>query len=179
MLTDVSPRIAIPSEFDDEQLAQLAKSPLMPSGQPLNLFATLAHEPQLLRRVNALGGYFVSRGRLDGRTRELAILRTAGSLGSEYELSHHRAAGERAGLSAEEIVAVAQPGMEHDWASTDRALLELVDELLARHTVTDVGWSGLDGVLDDGQRLELLVLVGFYAMIAGVLNAVGVEPDAS
>jgi 4-carboxymuconolactone decarboxylase len=172
------PRIAVPQHFDDEQAAQLAKSPILPSGRPLNLFATLAHEPQLMRRVNALGGYFVTRGRLDGRIRELAILRTAGLLGSEYELSHHRALGERAGLTAEEIAAVADPSIEHDWASADRALLELVDQLLAHHTVTDACWSGLDGVLDDGQRLELLVLVGFYAMIAGILNAVGVEPDA-
>jgi AhpD family alkylhydroperoxidase len=156
---------------------ELAKSPRTPSGQALNLFATLAHEPQLMRRVNALGGYFATRGRLDGRTRELAILRTAGALACEYELSHHRAAGEELGLTAHEVAAVADPGREHDWAPSDHAVLDLVDELLATHTVSDATWSGLDGVLDEGQRLELLVLVGFYAMIAGVVKAVGVEVE--
>jgi 4-carboxymuconolactone decarboxylase len=173
----VSPRIAVPSQFDDEQLRQLAKSPRTPSGRPLNLFATLAREPELMRRVNAMGGFFPTRGRLDGRTRELAILRTAGSLGCEYELSHHRPAGERLGLTPEEVAAAADPGIEHDWSRADGALLELVDELLARHTVTDARWSGLDGSLDDGRRLELLILVGFYAMLAGLLDAVGVELD--
>jgi 4-carboxymuconolactone decarboxylase len=171
----MSPRIPVPSRFDDEQMEELAKSPRTLSGQALNLFATLAHEPQLMRRVNALGGYFATRGRLDGRTRELAILRAAGSLTCEYELSQHRAAAEELGLTAQEVAAVANPGLEHDWAPSDRAVLELVDELLASHTVTDATWCGLDGVLDDGQRLELLVLVGFYAMIAGLVNAVGVE----
>lgn len=143
----------------------------------MNLFATLLHEPQLMRRVSALGGFFQTEGRLAGRTRELAILRTAGSLGCEYELSHHRPAGARVGLTAEEIAACVDPNVEHDWDAADRAVLEFVDELLDRHAVTDACWSGLDGVLDDGQRLELLVLVGFYAMLAGVLNAVGVELD--
>jgi 4-carboxymuconolactone decarboxylase len=174
----VPPRIAIPSQFDAEQLAQLAKSPRTSSGQPLNLFATLAHQPELMRRVNALGGFFPTRGRLEGRTRELAILRTAGSLGCAYELSHHRSAGERAGLTVQEVAAAGDAGVEHDWARADLALLEFVDELLARHTVAEARWSGLNGGLDDAQRLELLVLVGFYAMLAGLLNAVGVELDA-
>lgn len=65
----MAPRIPPPARFDDLQLAELAKTPRLPSGEPLNLFATLAHDPRLLRRVNALGGFFPTAGRPDGRTR--------------------------------------------------------------------------------------------------------------
>jgi 4-carboxymuconolactone decarboxylase len=175
------PRIPLPDPLDEAQLAELAKAPHTPSGAPLNLFATLAHDPRLLRRVNALGGYFPTRGHLDGRTRELAILRTAGTFGCDYELLHHRALGERLGLTADEVAALVagDGGAEvHPWSATDRALLDCIDELLARHTVSEARWVALDGILDDLQRLELLMIVGFYAMLAGMLNAVGVELDA-
>src|ERR1700733_3752610 len=102
----MAPRIPLPEPLDEAQLAELAKAPHTPAGASLNLFATLAHDPRLLRRVNALGGYFAVRGHLDGRTRELAILRTAGTLGCDYELLHHRALGERLGLTAAEVAAI-------------------------------------------------------------------------
>jgi 4-carboxymuconolactone decarboxylase len=173
----VPPRIPVPDPLDEAQLAELEKAPRTASGASLNLFATLAHDPRLLRRVNALGGYFPTRGHLDGRTRELVILRTAGTLGCDYELLHHRALGERLGLTGAEVTAIAERDDAYAWSSSDRALLDCVDELLARHTVGDERWAALDGLLDDVQRLELLMLAGFYAMLAGMLNAVGVELD--
>ena len=69
------------------------------------------------------------------------------------------------------------PASDHPWAPGYRAVLTAVDELLARHTVSDEAWSALDGVLADPERIELIVLVGFYVMIGGLVNAVGVTLD--
>jgi 4-carboxymuconolactone decarboxylase len=173
----MAPRIPVPDPLDEAQLAELEKAPRTPAGKSLNLFATLAHDPRLLRRVNALGGYFPTCGHLDGRTRELVILRTAGTIGCDYELLHHRALGERLGLTGPEVAAIADLDEDHPWSPADRALLDCIDELLATHTVSDERWAALDGLLDDVQRLELLMISGFYAMLAGMLNAVGVELD--
>jgi len=170
-------RIPLPAEFDDDQVRELAKSPVRRDGRPLNLFATLVRRPQLMRRVNALGGYFPRQGRLDGRTRELAVLRTAGSLGSEYELLHHRPTGERLGLTTAEVDAAADRALSHPWSPGDRALLEFTDAVLSQQPVSDECWAALDGRLDDDQRLELLILIGFYAMLARMLSVVGVELD--
>jgi hypothetical protein len=57
-------------------------------------------------------------------------------------------------------------------------LLRVTDELAADVDVSDAAWTGLEGVLDDGGRVELLVLVGFYRMLAGLLNGARVELDA-
>lgn len=173
----MAPRIPLPEQLDDEQLAELVKSPRRHDGQPLNLFATLVRLPQLMRRVNALGGYFPTRGTLDGRTRELVILRTAGLLRCEYELLHHRSEGERRGLTTAEVNAAADPELSHPWAPEDRALLGFTEEVVSRRPVSEECWSALDGVLDDDQRLELLILIGFYTMVAGMLTTVGVELD--
>ncbi len=173
----MSPRVQPLERFDDAQRAELAKAPKRPDGRPLNLFATLAHDPQLLRRVNALGGYFPRHGRLDVRTRELAILRTAARTGCAYEAHHHADPGAQAGLSPAELAAIADPARAHDWAPRDRALLAFVDALLEHHEVDDAGWSAVDGHLDERDRLELLILVGFYTMLGGLLSTVQVELD--
>jgi 4-carboxymuconolactone decarboxylase len=171
------PRISPPAPLDAEQRAELAKAPHTADGRPFNVFAALAHRPRLLRRVNALGGYFPRRDGLGGRRRELAILRTAAFVGSAYETAHHRVSAARLSLTPAEIDAVLAPASGHDWAAGDAAVLTAVDELLARHTVSEEAWSALDGVLADPERLELIVLVGFYVMIGGLVNTVGVTPD--
>jgi 4-carboxymuconolactone decarboxylase len=171
------PRISPPGVYDETQLAELAKAPHRPDGEPLNAFATLAHRPELMRRVNALGGYFPRSSQLPVRTREIAILRVAGTLDCAYELHHHGALALQAGLTQAEVQAAADAAIAHAWTAPERQILELTDALTAHTPVDDATWVALDGVLDDGQRLELLVLVGFYAMLAGVFNAVGVELD--
>jgi alkylhydroperoxidase family enzyme len=171
------PRIAPPERFDAVQLEQLAKTRPQPAGRPLNVFATLAHRPELLRRVNALGGYFPRHSTLALRERELVILRIGHRIASAYVVAQHRAIAADA-LAAGEIAAAADPSLAWEWSPADAALLAFTEELVADRTVSDATWSALDGVLDDDARLELVVLIGFYAMFGGMANALAIEVDA-
>jgi AhpD family alkylhydroperoxidase len=171
------PRIPPVVEPDEDQRERLAKAPRTADGAPLGLFATLAHRPRLMTRVNALGGALMFDSRIAARERELAILRTAGLSGCTYEITHHRGLGARAGLTDAEVDAAVDAAVAHPWGAADRALLQVVDEVASRADVSDARWSGLDGVLDAPQRLELLALVGFYRMLAGILNGARVAPD--
>lgn len=173
------PRIPPVADPDHEQRKLLAKTLITPDGRPLNLFATLAHRPQLLRRVNALGGYFMAHSALAFREREIVILRTGARARSAYEVAQHRRLGASAGLSEREIDALVDLQTEHPWSVDDQALVDLVDELVDSDTVSDEAWQALTGRYDDLQRLELLVLAGFYRMLAGLLNGIGVEIENS
>lgn len=170
-------RIAPVAAPDEAQRAALAKTPPGANGAPLNVFATLAHRPELLGRVNALGGYFRRRSTLPARERELVVLRVAARVASAYVATHHAIIGARAGLTTAEIAAARDPAVAYPWAPAERALLALADELLATHAVADATWAALDGHADEGQRLELLVLVGFYALMGGLANAAGTALD--
>lgn len=130
-----------------------------------------------MSRINALGGCLMFSSSIAARERELVILRTAASTGCDYEIHHHRLLGAESGLDQAEIAAALDPTIAHEWSSADRAILRVAEEVEARADVGDEAWEGLDGVLDDGQRLELLVLVGFYRLIAGVVNGTRVEID--
>jgi AhpD family alkylhydroperoxidase len=171
----VKPRVLPLKEPDDERLKLLAKTLPGPDGQPLNVFRTLAHKPELARRVNALGGYFVLSGSIPIRDRELVILRVASRCDCAYEAAQHRWIAAASGLSAAEIAAALDPSIDHDWRPADAALLAFADELLSTDTVSSSAWEAVD--VADTTCIELLVLVGFYRLLAGVLNGVGVEID--
>ena len=143
--------------------------------QPLNIFATLAHNPGLLRRQNQFGGRFLFRGSIDERAREIVILRSAYRSRSVYEFGQHTIIGERCGLRPDEIARLARSDVGEGWSPAERRLITMVDELSDDDCVTDETWAGLRADYDDGQLVEVLLLPGYYRMIAGFLNSAGVE----
>ena len=173
--TGSAPRIAPVSEPDEEQSELLSKTLLTKSGRPLNLFATLAHNPRLLKRFNMLGGFFLRHGTLPERERELVILRVAGLTGSEYEHAQHVVLGIEAGLSRDEIDRTAGP--VDAWTGDDRTLMQFVDEMVASDGASVTTWDDLARRFRQDQMLELVLLVGFYRMLAAFLIVVGVQVE--
>src|ERR1700761_2268448 len=173
----MQPRIHPVSDPDEDQIARLAQTPLGDDGEPLNVFATLAHRPQLMARVNALGSCLMFNSSILWRERELVILRTAATIGCDYELTHHRSLAATSGLTDAEIESAVRGDRDYPWTAADQALLDATDQLLERADLDDSTWNSLDGILDEPQRIELIVLVGFYRMLGGALNSLRVEVD--
>ncbi len=147
-------------------------------GPPLNIFRTLAHEPDLFRAFTRLGGYLLRDGRITAREREIVILRVGWRAGSEYEFGQHTVIGRAVGLTAEEITRLATDSVD-GWPDEDAALVRLADDLCADDVVSDETWRELDGRWDAGQLLELLVLAGYYRLVSGMLSSVGVALEAT
>jgi alkylhydroperoxidase family enzyme len=81
----MTPRIKPLAHHPEDLAALLAKTLAAPSGEPYNLFTTLAHHPKLLSRFNALGGLFMAHNELPTRDREIVILRVAARTRCAYE----------------------------------------------------------------------------------------------
>lgn len=171
------PRIPPLTDPDPEVAEILAKTRVRP-GPPLNIFATLANHPRLLKRFNVLGGLFLGRGLLPARERELVILRTGWLTHCEYEFAQHVVLGRAAGLGDDEIRRVTGDG--DGWPPGDAALLRLADEIHRTRDVSDDLWTELAGRWSQAELLELVALAGFYGMVSGLLNAarVQLEPGA-
>lgn len=167
------PPVTDPSPEVREILAGTAVRP----GPPANIFLTMAHHPRLLKRFNVLGGLFLARGLLPPRERELVILRTAWRCRSEYEFGQHTLIGRRAGLTDEEILRTTgdEPA---GWADADAALIRLADEIHERREVSDQLWAELSARWSVPELAELVMLAGFYGMVAGFLNTARVQLDA-
>lgn len=166
-----SPRIAPvpPEELDDQQ------RDLLGGGPTLNIFATLVRHPGLYRKWIPFGGKLLAGSKLSPRDRELVILRTAFRCNAVYEWGQHVAFARDAGLSDEEIRRIAAGADDPNWPQGDADLLRMVDELVDDHCISDATWVSLAERYDDKQLVELPMLSGHYAMLAGVLNSLGVE----
>jgi alkylhydroperoxidase family enzyme len=106
------------------------------------------------------------------------ILRTGFRSGSEYEFGQHTRIGRRGGLTEDEIARLADSA-SGEWNSDDAALVALVDELCDENIVSDATWQALKTRWTDAELLELLVLAGFYRLVSGMLNSVGVALEPS
>ena len=105
------------------------------------------------------------------------IERVTARCGCEYEWGVHATAfGAAAGLD-EALLRATVHGVPADaaWSETDRLLVRLVDELHDTARVSDDLWHALAARWPAETLLELLVLVGWYHVIAFVANAARVE----
>lgn len=165
---------------DDQQSSLLARTLAGPDGLPLNLFTTLVRWPELMRRVSALGGYFLKHSALTETQRELAILRTAALLGSEYELAQHRWIAAGLGIEEHTVRAASEPGGSSlGLGPPELALMRLVGDLVEVEQVTDPVWDAAVAALGEDATVEVVLLVGFYRMLSGFISAVGVEVEVA
>ncbi|NUR91145.1 MAG: carboxymuconolactone decarboxylase family protein [Nonomuraea sp.] len=151
-----------PEQWDDFQRAN-----------PLNIFTTLGRHPQLFKQWLRFGGALLY-GTLPARDRELAILRIAHLRGSDYEWSAHaRIALEF--MTPQEVQSVRQA--DASWHGADALVLRATDELHGSGDLTDDTWAALCEHYDEVARIELVMLVAHYDMLATVLRTLRVQVD--
>ena len=143
----------------------------------LNIFATLARNPELFKAWMPFGGYLLTAGTLSGRDRELLILRTAVNCRSPYEWGQHVRISEAGGIDRETIDRVADGPDADGWSDSEAALLRAADELHADAKIGDGTWAALAEAYDERQLIEIPMLIGQYHMVAFTLNSLGVEQD--
>lgn len=141
-------------------------------------YAPLMHHPPLAEKVGDLGEYLRFDSRLPGDVRELAILVTARAVSQPFEWWAHAPMARKAGLPEDVIERVRTRGdlasLPRRYADAARVVqhalaFEPVPQPLAEAVRADLGVEGL---------LELVVLAGYYRLIAGVLFAFEVAPPA-
>jgi 4-carboxymuconolactone decarboxylase len=151
-----------PEERDERQAALVTEA-----GAELSVYTTLVRNTDVFADLLPLGQRLLQQSTLDSRVRELVILRVAWRCRAPYVFAHHDVIGRAAGLTDADLAAVV--------SETDDPLLRAADELVADHRLSDPTWHGLAGRHPTEQIIEICVLAGFYAMLAGTLNTLGVQ----
>jgi 4-carboxymuconolactone decarboxylase len=176
-MSEDTPRLQPRPATDDARLPELYGKGLNgPGGAPLNIFGTLAHHPDMLRRWLVFAGHVLSKNSLPERDRELLILRTGWNCASRYEFSQHVVIGQRCGITADEIEMV-QRGADAPWNELDGLLMEAADELHSTSNLTDATWAALAAHYTTEQLLDLIATVGNYHLVAMFLNSTRVQLD--
>ena len=170
----------LPPEEWEEPLRRLLGAAPGGTDEPMHVFTILARQPELFRRWLGFGGALLD-GRLPGRLRELVILRTAHRFDAPYEWAHHIELGRAAGVTPDELAALAGDLSGPAWDPLERAALAAVDDTSDAGAIADATWASLADSLDDSSLVELVMLIGHYLMLATVLRSLRVplEPSAA
>jgi alkylhydroperoxidase family enzyme len=138
-------------------------------------FEILLRSPELCRRVADVGEEVRFRGRVPARLREVAIVTTAAVLECDFELRHHVPLARQAGV-AEATLDLSQHQL-HDAPPDESDVVRFCVALLGQHRVDPRTFDAMRRWLDDSQLVELVVIVGYYSLLAGVINVF--EPESS
>lgn len=159
-----------------EQLDKLVAGGLG-DGRVLNIFGTLAHHPELMRRWLVFGNHVLAKSTLPARERELAILRVGYLCRSEYEWGQHVLIARRCDISDDEIARVAKGPDAPGWSAGDAAVLRAADELHGDQMISDATWRALEKTWSRQQLMDLVFTIGQYHLVAMALNTFGVQRD--
>jgi len=161
--------------YPERLAAGVAKLPV-----PLNAFRMLSHAPPLTDTAIDLGLAVLTESTLSVRLRELVIMAVAVGTECEYGAVQHRPIALNSGNTEEQLAAVAErrsDGPEFD--EPESAALAAAFELMAGHTLSEGALAALRAHFTDRQVVEIVTTVGYYVMLAGLLNGLGVDVDPS
>jgi alkylhydroperoxidase family enzyme len=142
-----------------------------------NVLGTLMHHPALAGPFLTYNRVLLDKPALGHRLRELLVLRVAWRTSSTYEWAQHTRLAAAAGMTSDEVEAVAHSTADAAWAPLERDLLEAADQLVDHWRVDDDTWQRLADRLDERQLVELLFVVGTYAGLAMAFNSLGLQLD--
>jgi 4-carboxymuconolactone decarboxylase len=176
-------RISLIEAKDHPELAELIKRIVAGRrGGLLNVYKLLLHSPPLaetwLEHVNAVRW----KTQLDGRLREIVIIRIAILNRIDYVIQQHVPALALAdGVSLAECEALRDWGASGLFSEKERAVLAYTDAMTRDASVPDAVFDALRGHFNERELVELTVLIGTYNMHNRVMLALGIdlEPQAS
>jgi alkylhydroperoxidase family enzyme len=162
----------LPPEERDERQADLVRQ----AGAEAGVYTTLVRATDVFGDFLPFGRRMLRYSGLPPRERELLIMRTAFRCSAAYEWSHHDRIGRGAGLTDEDIDVLARDAVgDGDADERTVLLIRAADELVADHALSDATWARLAAAYTVPLLIEVCMLVGEYAMLAGALNSLGVQ----
>ena len=153
------------------------------TGTPGNWWTVFALVPYIFKHATDHFGMFgmfaqESISKMDGKIRELAILRTGFTQGSQFVFSQHCKAARRFGVSDEQIDAIRHWEISDSFDAKERAVLAWVDALILQGgRASDELFAELQVHLSDENILELTYHTLGYNLHAICCKALRLEFD--
>ncbi|MET7246257.1 carboxymuconolactone decarboxylase family protein [Methylobacterium sp. EM32] len=139
-------------------------------GNPVeNVFLAIANAPNLCDGVLAMAMSLRQSRLLDRQLRELAVLTVGLETRSDYEVAHHWNSAVKAGVSHAKLDALADFETAAIFSDTERLVMRFARAVTRSGRVDDALWDGLCLVLDEPQRLELVLTVAWYNCVVRIL----------
>ena len=152
-------------------IGAIRSGPRGPATEIRGPFAVFLQAPVFGELAQRLGGFCRLESQVPARLSEFAILLTAKLWRAQYEWHAHVPHAERAGVKPQTIKAL-HSGRVPKGAPEDELIVhDFVTELYERKRVSDRTYQRLQTLLGDQAMVELVGILGYYAMVAMLLNA--------
>jgi len=135
--------------------------------------------PELASRAQALGRYCRYDSSLPPRLSELAILTTARHWSAEFEWVHHKQPALDAGLEPDIIEAIRQAKTPKFSNDDEQAVYDFSVELQNNRVVSNETYNKAIELLGQKSVVDLVGLLGYYALISMTINAFEVDAPGS
>jgi 4-carboxymuconolactone decarboxylase len=136
----------------------------------------LLHTPQLDEHALALGNFFRYSSVVKSPEKELAIITAAREKDCLYVWAAQVAAGRRGGLREAAIAVVRDRGETAGLETDEVAIIDYVRQLFRANRVDQPAFKALKDRYGVTWLIELTTVVGYYGMLAGVVNAFELPP---
>jgi alkylhydroperoxidase family enzyme len=144
----------------------------------LNIFRMMAHAEQDFRPLIQLGTAILGRQKLSAKLRELVILRVGRLSPAEYEWVQHVPIALACGASRAQIDALERGDIEAScFDETERTALRFATEVLRDVRASEATFTELSRLVTTQEVVELIVTVGYYMLIARLLETTAVDLD--
>ncbi len=137
---------------------------------PLNIFRMIANLPQCINSwLNLISGLYATS--VPAYYREIAILKQAAIINSEYEIHQHVQLALTAGLSEELIAKLIHDNNNYTLSASELNVCKLATEIEQGGKIEFSTLKALQEHFNDQIILELIIITSFYSCVGRVVNA--------
>ena len=166
----VSPR---PQSDAPEKLQKLLGSLKEKYGKIPNIFATMAHQPDVLLGVVTLNDGL--QNDLPATLRELAYFKTSQLNGCAYCSKHHAKAALDAGISQEQLDAIGEYASSSLYSDAEKSVLKYAEELTQKATVSDETVAAVQTHIGETELVTLAATVALANFTNRFNHGLGIE----
>jgi 4-carboxymuconolactone decarboxylase len=176
-----APRLALIDEprMNEAQRALLEAIRSGPRGTsitPRGPFAVWMHAPDFGQFAQALGGHCRYKTSLLPRLSEFAILCTARLWRAQYEWFAHAPMAKKGGVTSQTVEDLRRGRVPKSAPKDERAIYDFVQELYKTRRVSNRTYKRVHSLLGDTATVELVGILGYYALISMTLNVFQMLP---
>jgi len=166
-ITPVADRSEVAPEYQE-----VVEGVLKTFGSIRGPHSVLLHDPKLDAHVLALGNFFRSDSVVKSPLRELAIITAAREKDCLYVWAAQVNAGRQAGLREEAVKVIRERGDVSKLEPEEVEIVTYVQQLFRKNRVDQATFDALKNRYGVQWLLEMTTVVGYYGMLAGVVNSV-------
>ena len=144
-----------------------------------NIFRGLANAPALLDAFLSYANALRDGSELSPKLRELAILTVGHATSSQYEIAHHQSHARKAGVTPEQLAAVADFENSDLFDEAERAVMRLAEESTVAVEVTEKRWAEAAAHLGDKQMVELALTIAWYNSGVRIMGMLDIDLEDS